>query len=89
MFHRVLELLCEAVLLLRESVSELVWDDYSLVGTELASPNKQNMTVSNINEVMHYIGIGGGRVSVGHQTILAQTHVHTVFSCQGELQACD
>lgn len=39
MFHRVLELLCEAVLLLRESVSELVWDDGSLVGMELASQN--------------------------------------------------
>ncbi|XP_029698407.1 rotatin isoform X3 [Takifugu rubripes] len=35
MFHRVLELLCEAVVLLRESVSELVWDDGSLVGIEL------------------------------------------------------
>lgn len=39
MFHRVLELLCETVLLLRESVSELVWDDGSLVGMELASQN--------------------------------------------------
>ncbi|CAF98010.1 unnamed protein product, partial [Tetraodon nigroviridis] len=38
-FHRVLELLCETVLLLRESVSELVWDDGSLVGMELASQN--------------------------------------------------
>lgn len=39
MFHRVLELLCDAVLLLRDSVCELVWDDSSLVGMELASQN--------------------------------------------------
>lgn len=39
MFHRVLELLCDAVLLLRDSVCELVWDDCSLVGMELASQN--------------------------------------------------
>lgn len=37
MFHRVLELLCDAVLLLGDSVCELVWDDRSLVGMELAS----------------------------------------------------
>ncbi|KAJ0059545.1 hypothetical protein NL108_001905, partial [Boleophthalmus pectinirostris] len=36
-FHRVLELLSEAVLLLGYSVSELVWDDGSLVGIELAT----------------------------------------------------
>ncbi|KAF6722858.1 Rotatin [Oryzias melastigma] len=35
MFHRVLELLCDAVLLLGDSVCELVWDDHSLVGMEL------------------------------------------------------
>ncbi|XP_012712810.2 rotatin isoform X1 [Fundulus heteroclitus] len=34
-FHRVLELLCDALLLLRDSVCELVWDDRSLVGMEL------------------------------------------------------
>ncbi|XP_042255169.1 rotatin isoform X2 [Thunnus maccoyii] len=34
-FHRVLELLCDAVLLLGDSVCELVWDDRSLVGMEL------------------------------------------------------
>lgn len=39
MFHRVLELLCDAVLLLGDSVCELVWDDRSLVGMELASQN--------------------------------------------------
>ncbi|KAM8823007.1 rotatin isoform 2-T2 [Spinachia spinachia] len=33
--HRVLELLCDAVPLLGDSVCELVWDDRSLVGTEL------------------------------------------------------
>lgn len=38
-FHRVLELLSDAVLLLGDSVSELVWDDCSLVGIELASQN--------------------------------------------------
>ncbi|KAM7369970.1 hypothetical protein PAMP_011257 [Pampus punctatissimus] len=38
-FHRVLELLCDAVLLLGDSVCELVWDDRSLVGMELASQN--------------------------------------------------
>lgn len=36
-FHRVLELLCDAVLLLGDSVCELVWDDRSLAGMELAS----------------------------------------------------
>ncbi|XP_068160422.1 rotatin isoform X2 [Antennarius striatus] len=35
MFHCVLELLCDTVPLLRDSVSELVWDDRSLVGMEL------------------------------------------------------
>ncbi|XP_047424746.1 rotatin [Mugil cephalus] len=34
-FHRVLELLCDAVLLLGDSVCELVWDERSLVGMEL------------------------------------------------------
>ncbi|XP_038583057.1 rotatin [Micropterus salmoides] len=34
-FHRVLELLCDAILLLGDSVCELVWDDRSLVGMEL------------------------------------------------------
>ncbi|XP_014855672.1 PREDICTED: rotatin isoform X1 [Poecilia mexicana] len=34
-FHRVLELLCDALLLLGDSVCELVWDDRSLVGMEL------------------------------------------------------
>uniref|UniRef100_A0A667ZBX6 Rotatin n=1 Tax=Myripristis murdjan TaxID=586833 RepID=A0A667ZBX6_9TELE len=34
-FQRVLELLCDAVLLLGDSVCELVWDDRSLVGMEL------------------------------------------------------
>ncbi|XP_028288914.1 rotatin isoform X2 [Parambassis ranga] len=34
-FYRVLELLCDAVLLLGDSVCELVWDDLSLVGMEL------------------------------------------------------
>lgn len=38
-FHHVLELLCDAVLLLGDSVCELVWDDCSLVGMELASKN--------------------------------------------------
>lgn len=38
-FHRVLELLCDAVLLLGDSICELVWDDRSLVGMELASQN--------------------------------------------------
>lgn len=36
-FRRTLELLCDAVLLLGDSVCELVWDDRSLPGTELAS----------------------------------------------------
>lgn len=39
MFHRALELLCDAVLLLGDGVCELVWDDRSLVGMELASQN--------------------------------------------------
>ncbi|XP_075906423.1 rotatin isoform X2 [Nelusetta ayraudi] len=34
-FRRTLELLCDAVLLLGDSVCELVWDDRSLPGTEL------------------------------------------------------
>ncbi|KAA8580820.1 hypothetical protein FQN60_013778 [Etheostoma spectabile] len=44
-FHCVLELLCDAVLLLGNSVCELVWDDRSLVGMELASQT-QLMTAS-------------------------------------------
>ncbi|KAM4606021.1 rotatin [Polymixia lowei] len=35
MFRRVLELLCDGVLLLGDGVSELVWDDHSLAGIEL------------------------------------------------------
>ncbi|XP_060949825.1 rotatin [Limanda limanda] len=35
LFHRVLGLLCDAILLLGDSVCELVWDDRSLVGMEL------------------------------------------------------
>ncbi|XP_033842210.1 rotatin [Periophthalmus magnuspinnatus] len=42
-FHRVLELLSEAVLLLGDSVSELVWDDGSLVGIELKEKLQASM----------------------------------------------
>ncbi|XP_020781198.2 rotatin [Boleophthalmus pectinirostris] len=42
-FHRVLELLSEAVLLLGYSVSELVWDDGSLVGIELKEKLQASM----------------------------------------------
>lgn len=38
-FRGVCELLCEAVVLLRDGVCDLVWDDTSLVGMELASHN--------------------------------------------------
>lgn len=46
MFHRVLELLCDALLLLGDSVCELVWDDRSLVGMELASQNTTHDSLS-------------------------------------------
>ncbi|XP_067342147.1 rotatin isoform X3 [Channa argus] len=35
LFHHVVELLCDAIFLLGDSVCELVWDDRSLVGMEL------------------------------------------------------
>uniref|UniRef100_A0A8C7YZJ6 Rotatin n=1 Tax=Oryzias sinensis TaxID=183150 RepID=A0A8C7YZJ6_9TELE len=65
MFHRVLELLCDAVLLLGDSVCELVWDDHSLVGMELLLSDilsyHQNSSAdippsSQINHRMAYIG---------------------------------
>lgn len=42
-FHRVLEMLSEALLLLGDSVSELVWDDSSLVGIELKEKLQASM----------------------------------------------
>lgn len=47
MFRRALELLRDAVLLLGDCVSELVWDDRSLVGTELASQNTTHDSLSS------------------------------------------
>uniref|UniRef100_A0A3B3DE61 Rotatin n=1 Tax=Oryzias melastigma TaxID=30732 RepID=A0A3B3DE61_ORYME len=62
MFHRVLELLCDAVLLLGDSVCELVWDDHSLVGMELLLSDilsyHQNSSADTpqINHRLAYLG---------------------------------
>ncbi|KAI9523199.1 hypothetical protein NQZ68_029204 [Dissostichus eleginoides] len=53
-FHRVLELLSDGVLLLGDSVCELVWDDRSLVGTELASQNTTHDKASYVDEWIHF-----------------------------------
>uniref|UniRef100_A0A8C5GS52 Rotatin N-terminal domain-containing protein n=1 Tax=Gouania willdenowi TaxID=441366 RepID=A0A8C5GS52_GOUWI len=68
-FQRALELLSDALLLLCESVSELVWDDHSLVGTEeklraclellgdiLCSHQSHSADISHIHQRMTYIG---------------------------------
>ncbi|XP_059183330.1 rotatin [Centropristis striata] len=51
-FHRVLELLCDAVLLLGDSVCELVWDDRSLVGMELKE--KLQACMELLGEILSY-----------------------------------
>ncbi|XP_041670116.1 rotatin isoform X2 [Cheilinus undulatus] len=51
-FHRVLELLCNAVLLLRDSVCELVWDERSLVGMELKE--KLRVCMELLGEILSY-----------------------------------
>uniref|UniRef100_UPI0037E73CA0 rotatin n=1 Tax=Semicossyphus pulcher TaxID=241346 RepID=UPI0037E73CA0 len=52
MFHRVLELLCDAVLLLGDSVCELVWDERSLVGMELKEKLRACMEL--LGEILSY-----------------------------------
>ncbi|XP_028424991.1 rotatin isoform X1 [Perca flavescens] len=51
-FHRVLELLCDAVLLLGDSVCELVWDDRSLVGMELKA--KLQVCMELLGDILNY-----------------------------------
>ncbi|XP_071769043.2 rotatin [Centroberyx gerrardi] len=51
-FQRVLELLCDAVLLLGDSVCELVWDDRSLVGMELKEKLQACMEV--LGDILSY-----------------------------------
>ncbi|XP_026218879.1 rotatin isoform X2 [Anabas testudineus] len=51
-FHHVLELLCDAVLLLGDSVCELVWDDCSLVGMELKE--KLQLCMELLGEILSY-----------------------------------
>lgn len=91
MFHRVLELLCDAVLLLGDSVCELVWDDRSLVGMELASQNTTHDSPSYVDEWIHFTerGMEGGGGMGGNwcwpPDNLPQTHRHTVLNCQGGL----
>lgn len=80
-FHRVLELLCDAVLLLGDSVCELVWDDRSLVGMELASQNTtHDSLLCRWMDTLHWKGELGWPPDN-----LPQTHRHTVLNCQGEL----
>ncbi|KAG7225112.1 hypothetical protein INR49_014568 [Caranx melampygus] len=52
-FHRVLELLCDAVLLLGDSVCELVWDDRSLVGMELAKGEAESL-LELLGDILSY-----------------------------------
>ncbi|XP_055364222.1 rotatin [Betta splendens] len=51
-FHHVLELLCDAVLLLGDSVCELVWDDCSLVGMELKE--KLQLCMELLGDILNY-----------------------------------
>ncbi|XP_031137959.1 rotatin isoform X3 [Sander lucioperca] len=51
-FHCVLELLCDAVLLLGDSVCELVWDDRSLVGMELKA--KLQVCMELLEDILSY-----------------------------------
>lgn len=51
-FHRVLELLSDAVLLLGDSVCELVWDDRSLVGIELKEKLQASMEL--LGDILSY-----------------------------------
>ncbi|KAK7879371.1 hypothetical protein WMY93_030707 [Mugilogobius chulae] len=51
-FHRALELLSEALLLLGDSVSELVWDDDSLVGIELKEKLQASMEL--LGDILNY-----------------------------------
>uniref|UniRef100_A0A8C7PMN1 Rotatin n=1 Tax=Oncorhynchus mykiss TaxID=8022 RepID=A0A8C7PMN1_ONCMY len=49
-FRGVCELLCEAVVLLRDGVCDLVWDDTSLVGME----EKLKITMETLGDIMTY-----------------------------------
>ncbi|XP_026147911.1 rotatin isoform X2 [Mastacembelus armatus] len=51
-FHHVLELLCDAILLLGDSVCELVWDDRSLVGMELKE--KLQFCMELLGDILSY-----------------------------------
>ncbi|KAM8730870.1 rotatin isoform 3-T3 [Acanthopagrus schlegelii] len=51
-FHRVLELLCDAVLLLGDGVCELVWDDRCLVGMELKE--KLQGCMEQLGDILSY-----------------------------------
>ncbi|XP_042154909.1 rotatin isoform X1 [Oncorhynchus tshawytscha] len=51
-FRGVCELLCEAVVLLRDGVCDLVWDDTSLVGMELRE--KLKITMETLGDIMTY-----------------------------------
>uniref|UniRef100_A0A4W5JS60 Rotatin n=1 Tax=Hucho hucho TaxID=62062 RepID=A0A4W5JS60_9TELE len=51
-FRGVCELLCEAVVLLRDGVCDLVWDDTSLVGIELRE--KLKISMETLGDIMTY-----------------------------------
>ncbi|KAL1006655.1 hypothetical protein UPYG_G00075000 [Umbra pygmaea] len=51
-FRRVCDLLCEALVLLRDSVCELVWDDTSLLGMDLAK--KLHVSMETLADIMTY-----------------------------------
>ncbi|XP_037550072.1 rotatin [Nematolebias whitei] len=79
-FHRVLELLCDAVLLLGDSVCELVWDDRSLVGMELKEKLQACMELLGdiLSYHQNYPADVRHRSQVHHRIAYAGTAIFTI-----------
>ncbi|XP_034562939.1 rotatin isoform X2 [Notolabrus celidotus] len=79
-FHRVLELLCDAVLLLGDSVCELVWDERSLVGMELKE--KLQACMELLGDILSYHQSCSADIphscQVHHRTAYTGTAIFTV-----------
>ncbi|XP_022599965.1 rotatin [Seriola dumerili] len=93
-FHRVLELLCDAVLLLGDSVCELVWDDRSLVGMELKE--KLQAFLELLGDILSYHQSYAADVThssqVHHRMAYTGTAIFTIKLLQTVLppeKACD
>ncbi|KAM9826967.1 rotatin [Neosynchiropus ocellatus] len=77
-FRRVLELLSDSIILLGKSVSEMVWDDRSLVGTELKG--KLQACLEQLGDIMSHHQSHTADVSCG-----SQIHHRIAYMCTAVL----